>query len=1169
MTESDAKTALVLDLAEEFLARYRRGERPSLREYTDRHPDLAAEIRQVFPAMAMMERVAVADASLAGDPTAANPAPAVPTVAQLGDYRLIREVGRGGMGVVYEAEQLSLGRHVALKVLPGHGLLNPTYLERFRREAKAAARLHHTNIVPVFGTGEADGTHFYAMQFIRGEGLDRVLADVRRLRRGDDPAAAPAAAESPTVTIAHGLASGTLAAGTPAGPVPPEPSSGRSSVHRSGSEYYRSVARIGVQVADALAYAHKQGVLHRDIKPSNLLLDLQGTVWVTDFGLAKSDGDDLTHTGDFVGTIRYMAPERFDGKSQPESDVYSLGLTLYELLTLRPAFDAANRAKLVEQALRDPPPRPRKIDPNVPRDLETVVLKCVAKDAKDRYRTADELADDLRRFLADRTIRARRATNAELAWRWCRRNPAVASLVGLMVLLLVGVSVASSVAAVRMKRLAADESAARREAEDAGAAERWERYRANVAAASAALQMHNSGAARRALDAAPEAHRNWEWRHLHNQLDGSRAVLRGHDGPVTVAVFSPDGTRVATGAGRAVHLWDAATGRELAVLADTGRITHLAFTHDGTRLAAGGLDGLGLWDATTGARLATLLTDVPARRMDVSADGRHLAACTGGGKLRLWDLATGRETVAGDCNEEPTCLAFRPDGKQVARALGMGIAVWDVDAGREALTLAGGTCLPLRVAYSPDGRRIAAGFTHPESLVRVWDAATGRLLHELRGHANAAVHVAFSPDGRRLASCSMDQTARLWDTETGREVAVLRGHTGTVGRGYFTAGGRRFLSASTDQTLRLWDADTGRLIAVLRGHDGPFPWVSVSPDGMTFVSASEDRTARLWDAALAERHGVLTGHESFVYDVAFSPDGRRVASASWDGTVRLWDPTTGREEAVLGKEALARPEVERIVGGLAFSPDGREVVSVHRQGGGGVTFWDLATGRPRRVVRVPAGSWSGDPRAAYNPSGTLLAVAGHTRQVHVIDPTTGEIRAVLDHSPKTREHLNAGRDLAFSPDGSVLAVARYDGTVHLWDVATRTVRAVLAHPAGVYAVAFSRDGRLLATAATDGAVRLWDPATFQELDVLPHRGRVHAVAFSPDGTRLATGCADNSIRLWDVATRQEVVELRGHADYVHAVAWSPDGTRLVSASGDRTVRVWDSLSVRERAAAGR
>jgi serine/threonine protein kinase len=364
---------------------------------------------------------------------------------RIGDYRLLREIGRGGMGVVYEAEQLSLGRHVALKVLSGDSLTNPTYLERFRREAKAAARLHNPNIVPVFGVGESDGVHYYAMQFIPGEGLDKVLRDLRRLRGGPDDltGGAGTVASVGSESVAQSLLTGRFedpAAEELTGlytPEPAPPPSGALSATESEAEYCRSVARVGLQVAEALAYAHHQGILHRDIKPSNLLLDCQGTVWVTDFGLAKAeDADELTRTGDIVGTIRYMAPERFEGESLPQGDVYALGMTLYEMLTLRPAFGDSNRARLIQRILHEEPATPRRFDPRIPRDLETVVLKAIAHDPGRRYATAEEMAEDLRRFLADRPVRARRSWLPERLWRWCRRNPAVASLTAVIGLLL-------------------------------------------------------------------------------------------------------------------------------------------------------------------------------------------------------------------------------------------------------------------------------------------------------------------------------------------------------------------------------------------------------------------------------------------------------------------------------------------------------------------------------------------------------------------------------------------------------------------------------------------------------------------------------------------------------------------------------------------------------------
>jgi serine/threonine-protein kinase len=461
------------DLAEEFMDRFRRGERPSVTEYTKKHPDLADEIRELFPALVMMEDLG----SVAGRPALPQ---AGPLPEQLGDFRILRKIGRGGMGVVYEAVQESLGRHVALKVLPFYALMEPTLLERFRREARAAAQLHHTNIVPVFGIDEHDGIPYYAMQFIQGQSLDEVIDEVKRLRHDKTPSSGEPV-RSLGSSVAQALVLGHFDSGlvhnnedgpplksedrqAPSKLVAPQScvpgsrslswvSTGRSDLTtQSETQYFRSVARVGIQVAEALEYAHRHGIVHRDIKPSNLLLDLSGTVWITDFGLAKAEGsNELTNTGDLVGTVRYMSPQRLNGNSEPRSDIYSLGITLYEMVTLQPAYADSNRAQLIQRIMQEEPPRPRKIDPHIPRDLETIILKAIAKEPAARYPNAQALAEDLRRFVADRPIQARRIFWPEQAWRWCRRNPVVAGLTTAVSLLLFLIAAGSLVAVVYLR----------------------------------------------------------------------------------------------------------------------------------------------------------------------------------------------------------------------------------------------------------------------------------------------------------------------------------------------------------------------------------------------------------------------------------------------------------------------------------------------------------------------------------------------------------------------------------------------------------------------------------------------------------------------------------------------------------------------------------------------
>jgi hypothetical protein len=381
MTGDEASGRDPLDLlVEQFLQR--RAVEPGLgiEQFAATVPEHADALRELLPAIVALEQHKLERRSSgSGRRTAA-----LPPLERLGDFRIVREIGRGGMGVVFEAVQESLGRRVALKVLPQAALLAGNQLERFRREAQIAAQLHHSNIVPVFGSGESGGYHWYAMQYIAGQSLDRWRHEQAE--------------------------------------VPP-----------SGSGAWRNrarfVARLGAAAAGALAYAHAQGTLHRDIKPGNLLLEANDHLWVTDFGLAKAlEADGLTHSGDLLGTLQYMAPEQFAGQYDVRSEVYALGVTLYELLALRAAFGDGSRSELMERIRAQRPEPLRRLCPEVPEDLVVVIEKAMARDPADRYRDAAALQADLQAFLDERPIAARRLSRFAMAVRWCRRNRGMAAL---------------------------------------------------------------------------------------------------------------------------------------------------------------------------------------------------------------------------------------------------------------------------------------------------------------------------------------------------------------------------------------------------------------------------------------------------------------------------------------------------------------------------------------------------------------------------------------------------------------------------------------------------------------------------------------------------------------------------------------------------------------------
>jgi WD40 repeat protein/serine/threonine protein kinase len=1133
MTDSSADRNPVDRLAEEFAERCRHGERPSLTEYTAKYPDLADEIRLVFPALAVLERFKPAVDEATGD-FGGGTRQVGPCPERLGDYRLIREVGRGGMGVVYEAEQESLGRRVALKVLPGHALLDGRQRLRFRREARAAAQLHHTNIVPVYGVGEADGLHYYAMQFIQGQPLDQVLEELRRLRQAEGgPAASPTpgtgitppkgSPEVSAVAVAQSLLTGeynpagapgradvlapdarppaaaALPAGDAASARPSDPSA-PSALSASGRGYWRGVARIGVEVAEALHHAAGQGVLHRDIKPSNLLLDGQGNVWVTDFGLAKvaTDRDNLTHTGDIVGTLRYMAPERFNGLGDVRGDVYSLGLTLYELLTLRPAFDETDRSRLLAQVMHGEPPRPRQVNPEVPRDLETVVLKAIAREPARRYQTAAELAEDLRCFAEDRPIRARQAGALERLWRWSRRNPVAAALIGVS-----GVAMLALVGAVvallfNVQLQAAKEKAeeAQQQAEEAQQRAEQYQYFHHIDRVHAGWREGNLSQVATLLETAPADRRGWEWYYLQRLCHAELLTLPGFTGWEAASVaYSSDGTRILSGP----KIWDATTGRLIRTV-DLEATTNAAPSPDGKRWAETSSDGkVRVWDAESGQELLTF-QGIEWAKLFFSSDGKRLLTCTWAGALQVWDSTTGQKLF--EVKDHPVGIN--------------------------------------RAVFSPDGKHLITACA--DGKVRFWDPLTGRPGRELKAHGWEVWDAEFSPDGARLATASYDRTVKVWDVATGREIHTLKGHTNFVVAVTFSPDGARLASASLDGAIKLWNAAGGTELLTLKGHTRTIVGLVFSPDGAHLASACLDETVKVWDTTIDPEARVFQRHTEYVSSVTFSPDDTRFATTGMDGLVKVCDVRTGQELLTLRGHAGG-------LKGVAFSPDGKRLAS----GGYGdhtVRVWDALNGQPVRVLKGHTGPVTG---VKYSPDGTRLASSSFDGTVKIWDPATGVLVQPLTG------HTGGVKCLAFSPDGGKLASGSADVTVKVWDVATGQAYLTLkGHYILVASVVFSPDGTRLASAAFDRTVKVWDAGTGSLIHTLQgHTWFVDSVDFSPDGRRLVSAGMDGAVKLWDVESGQEILTLWGEAASCFDARFSHDGARLVL-TGKGGAKFWDA-----------
>jgi serine/threonine protein kinase/WD40 repeat protein len=1139
-TSDSSRDALLERLAEEFVERHRRGERPALSEYISRHPDLAAEVRDLFPALVQIEKLKPAAGDLTGAFTATSDSPAEAIPDRFGEYRILRQVGQGGMGVVYEAEQESLGRHVALKVLPRQALFKTTYLERFRREAKAAGRLHHTNIVPVFGVGEHDGTHYYAMQFIAGEGLDKVLHDLRRLR--DTPGALTQAEPS----VAHSLLSGRFALeqsssaeplaanSAPSSPMSADRLHGSSTLSVAGSEnaYFRGIARIALQVAEALAYAHRQGILHRDIKPSNLLLDPQGTVWVTDFGLAKAEGaDDLTQTGDIVGTVRFMAPERFDGRSLPQSDVYALGVTLYELLTLRPAFDDVNKARLVEKVLHEPPVPPRKLDPRIPRDLETVVLKCLAKEPAERYASADVLAEDVRRFLADRPILARRSTWRERTWRWCRRNPAVASLLALVASLLTAIAIVSTVSAMRLttaltRTQQAERNARLREADALVGQAHGTRLSGQPGRRFEALDALGKAAAiGHELDQPPE----W-FDHLRNEAIAALTLTDIHITDSWEGL--PPGTRHATVSEdfELYALTDEQGTCTVLRVADNTVVARLPELEEQTNVVFGpgrllGLHGLAsgrwqLWDLAGAEPIRRLGAD-DVHGYDFRPDGRLIALNHRDGSASVYATDTGvcRHRLAPNGITRGLWVRLHPTEPIVACCsyFSRTLQLRDLESGAVSVSVtlpwaAGGSggC-----AWSPDGRTLAVtvGDGGPIHLYRFDVAARSldltRAVQEPPGNSGG-LWVRFNPLGDRLVGCAWNGTIHLFDVPTGRWLfSTFSLHTVGLGLNQFDPTGTRLAAArvgARQERIGLLSVADGREYRALV-HDGP-----------------------------AQANGPLALH----------PGGRLAAQVFPDG-VALFDLETNREVAFAPAP----------LGACRICFDG--VGNLLTNSSVGFLRWPVRPdpARPSRLTIGPPERLpfhAGSCFIAASRDGKVIAQAMYNG--YGMSPFAGGW--VLHPNAPKPYCLEAGASMnsaGVSPDGRWVAFGQHIHRVNVYEAATGR-RVWQSAADGHYNFRFSQDGRWLATENDGGrvySVGTWEPG--------PQLGPGMPWDISSDGRLVVMGMSDGIYRLVELATGRELAQLEEPTRSAPGAFFTPDGTRLVTDAADG-LRVWDLRRIR-------
>jgi WD40 repeat protein/serine/threonine protein kinase len=1045
-----------------------------------RHPALAAVLRQRIHALQSTGLIRQRDAD-------------EPFPERLGEFRLLRRLGGGGMGVVYLAMQESLGREVALKLIRPEHLYFDGSRKRFQREVEACARLTHPSIVPVYVVGEAQGIPYFAMERIEGASLAEVLAQLA----GRDPA------ELSGADLARALLG---AMGRPA----PEPPLAPLAPLFEGS-WINAVARVAMQVADALAHAHGRGIVHRDIKPSNVMLTPAGRVLLLDFGLAQSEGAlRLTRSGSALGSLLYMPPEIVKGSVKDTSslsDIYSLGVTLYELLTLHPPYQGEDAEATRRRILAGAPRSPRALNRSVPWDVETVCVTAMALEPERRYASVEALGRDLRNVLELKPIEARRPGLMLRIRRAAQRNPT-----GALALLLLFVLVIVVPSAFALHQRAAREDAERRG------------YVGNVAAAANSLRLLDELEARRMLDNCAEPLRGWEWHRLRRFLD-----------------------------------------RGTSWTAHRGTIENFAWAPDQRRLLTAGCDGnFALWDPGTRALLHRLPwpADEPVLDAVWSPDNSAVAALATDGTVRLWETAGFRPRavfparlpevepqdvmprVLSETGATLYTLAFSPDGTRIATGgCGNELRILDTGAPDQEPVRAPHPASLRRVLWTRDGRRvITAG---GDGRIRFVDADNGTVLGRvLDAHAGGVLGMALSPEGNLLASSGVDRMVRLWELPSFRQARLLTGHTEAVTAVAFDSQGTRLASGSLDGTARLWDLTTGDLRATWLAHGVDLKCVRFTPDDNEVWASGKGGAVHRFACADVDELFHLRIPNGLMFCAEPSQDGKELFVAAMVPAVMVFDARTGERLPDL-------IECERDLWHLARSPDGtRLAVTLHGlHQPGQVLLVDIA--RREVVQRWRSQEEDGARTVAFSPDGRTLAFGGKGGPVTLL--AAGQKDVVRRMEGHTAEVLA----VRFSPDGRRLASASNDRDVRVWSVADGRCLVLRGHTECVNRVEFTPDGTQLVSGSLDKSIRVWDVATGECLAVLEgHREAVRALTFTADGRRLISGSFGGSLLVWDFHARTQLAVFTGHQSGINWLAWSPDQSRLYSVGMQGELRVW-------------
>ena len=1075
-----------LDLiAEEYRVRQRWGDRPTHQDYATRFPEHAAYLSDTLkriddelgveasrtPSVASgQETVSLAQpaanfSTLTGQQTGSGDSPnPLPAIA---GYEILEVLGRGGMGVVYKTRHLALKRLVAVKMIVAGGHAGREQITRFRAEAEAVARLQHANIVQIYEVGEQDGLPFFSLEYVDGGSLDKKLA------------------------------------GTPQTP--------------------RAAAQLDLTLAQAMHAAHQAGIVHRDLKPANVLVTRDGVPKITDFGLAKQLDSAIgqTQSGAILGTPSYMAPEQATGKIKevgPATDVYALGAILYEMLTGRPPFKAATPMDTMYLVVHEEPVAPSRLQPKVPRDLETICLKCLQKEQRKRYPDARSLADDLQRYINGEPIQARPIGMLGRLARWARRQPVVAGLsAAMLVLFITGFALVtwkwreSIDRGEKLTTALGKEKQARIDLKQTA-------YFDKITAFNAEFLADNLGAAAALLDDCPKELRGWEWHYLNRLCRGAPLVCEAGGIALDAVALRPDGLIVASGGEARLWLHDARSGKLLREWRPEDGVRRLCWQTKGRWFASGGGKVLRLHDPDTGETQHTfpehhaIITSVGA-----CPQGRSLASGDLSGMIILWDSVEKKKLHTLAAKMQPNAsLVFHPDGSLLASSSDdKTIKIWDVTTGTLVMTSPQQRQAITVLAWSPCGQWLVSGShaldnrSGEAGAIKVWKAERMEEIRELPLAIGFFHQMIFRADGKQLAAACRTG-ARRWSWPDLQELPPIR--LPGVSDVSYGSDGRRLATADGMGLLKLWDPDSGqepvdarpsprrsvfsmavhptkRLVAygdgagavevvdlnsrklVEQWHRKPIEPVFAlawNPAGTMIAAGRQQCPLLLCRMGEPDEH-VLEGHTGRVYGIAFTPDGKQLLSASTDSTVKVWDTATRKE-----LDPLADPRGR--LDALAVNAQGTLVAAPEHGGPNGrIRLWTMASREPCGELPAPVGG----PQTcvAFDPDGARLAAGGPTvsSTVQIWDV------AARKEIAQCRGHKQKITSVAWSPDGKRLVSSSDDGTVRVWEpISGRLLLTLRGHKGVTTAAAFTADGQLLVSTGWDGAVRVWNGTPLDE-----------------------------------------------------------------------------------------